>query len=90
VATAEKRMVEKTRMVEEKYIEQDGVNLQLSEDEVFVLYLLLNRAGGARSGPRGHLDSIRGALVKAGIEWDYSTSKADAKISGYPIFPDQF
>lgn len=90
MATGEKRMVEKTRMVEEKYTEEDGVVLELNKDEAFVLCLLLNRVGGSRSGPRANLDSILAALAKCGVMWDMKMSVANGRVSGYPIFPDMF
>jgi hypothetical protein len=90
MASATKRMVEKTRVVEEKYTEKDGVVLELDENEAFVLCLLLNRAGGSRSGPRGQLDRIRGALAKCGIEWNVEMSRANNGVAGYTIFPDRF
>jgi hypothetical protein len=89
MADATKRTVEKVRLVQEKY-EEDFIDLTLTKEEAFVLYILLYRAGGKRSGPRGKLDSIRGALAKVGILWDHDMSQADAKVSGCPIFPDEF
>ncbi len=91
MASGKRESVTKTRTVkvEQKY-EEDVIKLELTEEEAFALYILLNRVGGARSGPRGQLDKVRYALDQAGISWGPEISKANSKVNGYPIFPDTF
>lgn len=87
MASASKRTVEKTRMVEEKYTEFDGVVLELSDAEAATLRAVVGAICGNPDGLREHTDEIYNALGRVGFTNNRTDVRtAISKLSGYPTF----
>lgn len=66
MASANKRVIKKTRVVEEEYTEEDGLVLQLSKDESHFLAALLGSHIFGSGKAREVSDGIWSALIKNG------------------------
>lgn len=67
MAKATTRVVEKTRQVLEKYTEEDGVILELTDDEAAYLAALLGSHVGGGNSIREHNDNIWTSLRESGF-----------------------
>lgn len=72
MATAERKTVKVEKVVKAT---EDVIALELTKDEAETLAVILCKVGGSPSySPRGHADSIQGALVEVGVmanEYDF-------------------
>lgn len=78
MATAKARMVEKTRMVEEKYSAKDGIVLELTQDEANMITALI----GHHTSGGEHVMSVYRALKSQVSSYSIGVMKADEKMSG--------
>jgi hypothetical protein len=89
LAKATTRVVEKTRQVLEKYTEQDGVILELTDDEAAYLTALLGSHVGGGHSIREHNDNIWSALCASGFSMmsKAKVTQMETKMSGMVILP---
>lgn len=79
MATASKREVTKTRMVEEEYTEVDGVTLELTQKEAHMLTALVGfHTGGANEQIMDMYKALKSQISTYGV----GVQQANMKMSG--------